>query len=145
MNKEQVMSHLKAVRRTSLNDTVIHTHHDNRMKESYHFIYRLLKTIKSFPVKPDYTQDLKDYFQMIDSNKDFPLFLQKQMKRLIQKRIRLIKDKNAPKKWFEFNLIVPKHAWSWCKEFSVSNGYYRKHILYDSRNIFIHLGRKKNG
>ncbi len=77
MNKEQIKGHLKAVKRTSLNDSVIYTHKDVKMKESYDFIYRLLKTIKSFPVKPDYTQDLEDYFKMIDSNKDFPLFLTK--------------------------------------------------------------------
>ena len=124
--------------RKMLDETRISAHHNSKLKNSYLDIYGLLRSIRS----NDRHIDSRFYFDLINSNPEYPIWLKRQMVKLIRRRIKRIGDKSIERKWFEFRLIVPRQRLSWVDSCAVPTGYYVKHLFFDSKNIFITLGRQ---
>lgn len=118
-------------------ETKIYSHKDPKLKSVYEDIYLLLKSIKSNEKKPE----VGFYVQIIRSNPTYPEWLKRQMVKLVRRRIKLILE-NAPKKWIEFRLIVPRCRVAWAGNWVVPDGWYLRHFYFDSKNVFMTIGRK---
>jgi hypothetical protein len=122
--------------------TKIYSHKDPRLKNTYEDLNALLKSIpanaKSF--------DDKIYTNLIRSNASYPEWLKRQMVKLVKRRISRIQDNTINKKWFDFRIIVPRQRLNWVNRCTIPEGYYLKHLFYDSKSIFMTVGKKgKNG
>jgi hypothetical protein len=122
-------------------ETRIFSHKDNKLKKSYREIYEILRSIRSCGITRSDLDKLRSdhYEKQIDPQ--HPRWLKIQMIKLIRKKISWIKGKR-PRKWFEFRLIVPKSKSEYVGEFFVPSNLFIKSIMFDSKSVFLTLGRK---
>lgn len=123
-------------------ETKISAHHSLRLRNSYEDIHRLMKSIKS----SSKNIDSEFYFRLINSNLEYPTWLKRQMIKLIRRRIKRVLDSTIKKKWFEFRLIVPRSKVAWVEDLVVPQGFFIKHLYFDSRSTFLTIQRiSRNG
>jgi hypothetical protein len=108
--------------------TKIYKHKNRILKESYLFIYWILKEIKKGNLETYYVDSIKQT--------SFPRWVRVQMIKLVRRRL---KDLKQGKGEFEFRLLMPRFAYKdWIDE-----EYRARHIWFDSRKFFVNVVRKK--
>lgn len=124
-------------KRQIFKETRITAHHDKKLKSVYLDIYNLLKSIKSN--QPQIDSSI--YKEIINSNSDYPMWLKRQMIKLVLRRINRINNQGILKKWFEFRLIVPRHRYKWIAGLTIPTGYFLRHVYFDSKNVFLTISK----